>query len=178
MWACIHPASSVGGGCYHRGVIGASSHFADGHLEALAAAASILPWPLPRERDEAVCCETVRAVEALLIRVARGVGALDVAIGEALATLSIGDRVLRLGFSSVGDYARERLGMNASTAEKKVRVARELRGRPLLRLAVRAGEVSISAAEAVLPVAHGEEEASCRIEGCRERVGHRPSRGR
>src|SRR5438874_2803539 len=111
-------AIDVGGGCYDRSVIGASTHFADGHLDALAAAASILPWPLPRERDESVCHETVRAVEALLIRVARGAGALDVAIGEGLATLGTGDRVLRLGFSSVSDYARETLGKAASTAQK------------------------------------------------------------
>ena len=31
---------NVGGGCYDRFVIAASSHFADGHLEALAGAAS------------------------------------------------------------------------------------------------------------------------------------------
>ncbi|MFL5309142.1 MAG: HNH endonuclease [Myxococcales bacterium] len=140
-------------------MIGASLHFANGHLEALAATASILPWPLPRERDESVCHETMRAVEALLIRVGRGIGALDVAIGDGLATLGRGDHVLRLGFSSIGDYARERLGKAASTAQKMERLARELRSRPLLRLAVRAGEVSVSAAEAVLPVAQGEEEA-------------------
>lgn len=119
----------------------------------------MLPWPLPRERDESVRHEAVHSVEALLIRVARGVGALDVAIGEGLGALAVGDRVLRLGFSSVGDYARERLGKAASTAQKMTRFARELRSRPLLRLAVRTGEVSVSAAEAVLPVARGEEEA-------------------
>ncbi len=117
-------------------------------------------WPLPRERDEAVCCEAVRAVETLLVRVGRGRGALDVAMGEGLAALGIGDRALRLGFASVGDYARERLGINASTAQKMGRLARELRGRPLLRTAVRAGEVSVSAAEAVLPVAQGDAEDS------------------
>ncbi len=120
----------------------------------------MLEWPLPRERDESVCHEAVRAVEALLVRVGRCQGALDVAIGEGLAALGTGDRALRLGWASIGDYARERLGINASTAQKMARLARELRGRPLLRAAVRAGEVSVSAAEAVLPLAQGEAEAS------------------
>jgi len=42
----------------------ASRLLSDGHLEALAAAASMFDWPLPRERDEAVCHGwALRAVE-------------------------------------------------------------------------------------------------------------------
>jgi len=156
----VHPPdSSVGGGCYDRFVIEASRHLSDGHLEALAAAASMLQWPLPRERDEAVCHRAVRAVESLLVRVGRCQGALEVRIGEGLDALGIGDRVIRLGFSGTGDYARERLGVAASTAQKMARLARELRSRPLLRAAVREGRVSTSAAEAVLKVEQGEAEA-------------------
>jgi len=103
----------------------------------------MLPWPVPRERDEAVCHASVRVVESLLARVGRCQGAIDVAIGERLDALSVGDRALRLGFASIGDYARERAGINASTAQKKARLSRELRSRPLLRTAVRAGEVSV-----------------------------------
>ena len=131
----------------------------DGYLEALARAAAILDWPLPRERDEAVCHELARAIDALLVRVARGRGALDIAVGEALEVLGTGARVLDLGHSCVGDYARERLGIAASTAQKMVRFARKLRERPILRAAVRSGEVALRAAEAVLPVAVGESEA-------------------
>src|SRR6266850_845528 len=119
----------------------------------------MLQWPLPRERDEAVCHGTVRAVESLLVRVGRCRGALDVRIGEGLDALGTGDRVIRLGFSGTGDYARERLGIAASTAQKMARLARELRSRPLLRAAVREGRVSTSAAEAVVKVAQGEAEA-------------------
>jgi hypothetical protein len=136
-------------------------------LEKLPAAATLLQWPLPRERDEVVCHEAVRVIDALLVRVARGRGALDVALGEGLAALSVGDRVLRLGYAGIGDYARERLGIAASTAQggagfardgrspqggalEMVRFARELRDRPLLLAAVRAGEVSVRRAEAVL----------------------------
>src|SRR3954464_9710132 len=131
----------------------------DAHLEALAKAAAILDWPLPRERDEAVCQEAARVIDALLVRVARGRGALDVAVGEALDVLGTGARVLDLGRSCIGDYAREQLGIAASTAQKMVRFARKLRERPILRAAVRAGEVPLRAAEAVLPVARGENEA-------------------
>src|SRR3954463_13080262 len=92
----------------------------DAYLEALAKAAAILDWPLPRERDEAVCHEAARAVDALLVRVARGKGALDIAVGEALEVLGNDGRVLELGHSCIGDYARERLGIPASTAQKMV----------------------------------------------------------
>src|SRR3954469_11716496 len=131
----------------------------EAHLAALANAASILDWPLPRERDEATCHELARVVDALLVRVARGRGALDVAVGEALDLLGSGARVSILGHSGIGDYARERLGIAASTAQKMVRFARRLRERPLLRAAVRAGEVPVRAAEAVMAEARGEKEA-------------------
>ncbi|MFL5290999.1 MAG: HNH endonuclease [Myxococcales bacterium] len=132
----------------------------EAHLAALANAASILDWPLPPQRDEATCHELARVVDALLVRVARGRGALDVAVGEALDLLGAGARVSILGHSGIGDYARERLGIAASTAQKMVRFARQLRERPLLRAAVRAGEVTLRAAEAVLPKARGDDEAA------------------
>src|SRR3954468_3825251 len=132
----------------------------DTHLQALANAAAILDWPLPPERDEAVCHDAARIVDALFVRVARGRGALDIAVGEALDVLATGARVLDLGYSCVGDYARERLGIAASTAQKMVRFARKLRERPILRAAVRAGEVTRRAAEAVMPMAQGEHAAA------------------
>jgi hypothetical protein len=90
--------------------------------------------------------------------VARGRGALDVAIGGALARLSEGDRVLQLGYSGIGDYARERLGMAGRTAQAMARLAVELRTCPLLGEAVRRGEVSARKAQAVLPMARGQDE--------------------
>src|SRR5437764_6989205 len=157
-------ASNVGGGRYHYpSMAEAALHFPDphvAHLAALADAAAILEWPLPRERDEATCHELTRLVDALLVRVARGRGALDVAVGEGLDLLGSGARVSILGHSGIGDYARERLGIAASTAQKMVRFARRLRERPLLRAAVRAGEVPVRAAGAVMPVARGDNEAA------------------
>src|SRR3954468_8746443 len=66
----------------------------DAYLAALSNAAALLDWPLPRERDEATCHEAARAVDALLVRVARGRGALDLAVGEALEVMATGGRVL------------------------------------------------------------------------------------
>src|SRR5882672_2294302 len=128
----------------------------DPYLDALAKVAAMLEWPLPRERDEAVCAEAARVVDRLLAPFARGRGAVDVAIAEGLDLLSKGDRVLRLGYSGIGDYARERLGIAGSTARKMARLARELRDRPLVRIAVQSGELSVRQAEAILPVARGE----------------------
>src|SRR5207248_11271495 len=157
-------ASNVGGGRYHcPSMAEAALHLPDphaAHLAALASAAALLEWPLPRERDEATCHELARVVDALLVRVARGRRALDIAVGEALDILGNGARVCRLGHSGIGDYAREQLGIAPSTAQKMVRFARKLRERPLLRAAVRAGDVPLRAAEAVMPVAHGENEAA------------------
>jgi hypothetical protein len=97
--------------------------------------------------------------EALLAQVARAHGALDLAIGEGLAAMCLGDRLIRLGFSCLGDYARELLDIRERTAEAMAHLARALRERPLLRAAVRSGEVRIRSATAVLPVARGEAEA-------------------
>jgi hypothetical protein len=51
-----------------------------------------------------------RQADAALVRLARGGGAIDLAIGQALVALGEGDRLLELGFSRMVDYARESLG--------------------------------------------------------------------
>ena len=140
-------------------------------LDALAAEAWTLE-PVPaNERAWLLRDEAAALLDGLLVRVARGRGALDVALGEWLCALGVGDRVLRLGFSGLGDYARERLGIAGSTAQKLARLARELRDRPHLRFAVHSGEVSARKAETVLPVARGDEEevwvARARVETVR-----------
>jgi len=89
-------------------------------LDAIAAEAWALEFPSSRRRGLR-CHEAAVQVERLLTRFARGRGALDVAIGEGLLALGIGDRALRLGYCGIGDYARERLGIAASTAQKMAR---------------------------------------------------------
>jgi hypothetical protein len=97
--------------------------------------------------------------ERVLAQVARVEGALEVAIGEGLDALTKGDRLVALGFSSVHAYASEILDVKERTTQALVRLARELRARPLLRAAVLAGEVRRRHAETILPVAIGEGEA-------------------
>src|SRR3954453_7186800 len=132
----------------------------DDGLERLAAAADALPAPMPHERKWVLRSEAGILLDGLLTRCARGHGALDVAIGEGLAALATGERVIRLGFSGIGDYARERLGIAGRTAQKMAQLARELKERPALRKAVWVGEVTARKAEVVLPVARGEHEAA------------------
>jgi hypothetical protein len=131
--------------------------------EVLARIAEVA-WTLeplaPHERSGLLRDEAAFLLDGLLVRVARGEGALDVAIGEGLEALAGGDRLCRLGYSRLGDYARERLGLLAGCAARLVRLARALRERPLLRAAVRRGELSARKAEAILPVARGGGEAA------------------
>jgi hypothetical protein len=136
-----------------------SSGSLDARLEALASVASLVEWPLPRERDARACAEFAGVLDKLFAMLARGPGALDVALGEALHALAACEGALKAGHSGNGDFAREELGIAASTAQKLERLARELESRPLLRAAVRAGEVSPRHAEAVLPAARGDTEA-------------------
>jgi len=128
--------------------------------EALVRDSWVPEPPPPHERAHVERNDAGLLVDGLLARVARGRGALDVAVGEVLASLSSGDRVLRLGYSCIGDYARERLDLGETAARNMVNLARALRERPLLRAAVRRGEVSARKAQAVLPVARGEDEAA------------------
>jgi hypothetical protein len=132
----------------------------DDTLEQLAAAANALAPPMPHEGKWVLRSEAGILLDGLLTRCARGHGALDVAIGEGLAALATGERVIRLGFSGIGDYARERLGIAGRTAQKMAQLARGLKECPALREAVRVGEVTARKAEVVLQVAHGEHEAA------------------
>ncbi len=126
---------------------------------ALAEAAWQLEQVPPQERRALLRDEAGLLVDRLLTRVARGQGALEVALAEGLAALASGDRLLRLGYAGVGDYARERLGLAGRTAQSLARLGRALDARPLLRAAVRRGEVSLRRAQLVLAVARGEDEA-------------------
>ncbi len=119
---------------------------------------------LPRfDRFEAVHVllngdEAVDDCERGLTMGARIQGALDLAIAEGLAALTLGPRLLDLGYH-LDDYAREVLDLRPRTTLKLVQLARELRTRPLLCDALRDGEVLLRAAQVVLPVAKGDEEA-------------------
>src|SRR5512138_3853610 len=100
----------------------------------------------------------VEECEALLAWSSRARGALDAAIAEGLAALCQGDRLPALG-CHLDDYAREVLDLGRSATRALARLGRELRSRPLLRAALRAGRVRLRAAQTVLAVAAGEREA-------------------
>jgi 5-methylcytosine-specific restriction endonuclease McrA len=127
--------------------------------EDLVREAWTLEPPAPHEIPGILRDEAGLLLDRLLTRVARGRGALDVALGDGLAALQVGDRTLRLGYSGIGDYAYERLGIAQRTAQNMARLARQLRDRPLLREAVRKGVVSVRKAQAILPLALGDAEA-------------------
>jgi hypothetical protein len=129
-------------------------------LESLSSVARTLEPVASCERRSVQREEAALLLDGLLVRVARGRGPLDLALGDGLAALTVGDRLLRLGFSCLGDYSRERLGLSGSTAEKLARLARNLAERPLLREAVLCGAVSPRKAETIVPFARGDEEAA------------------
>jgi hypothetical protein len=109
------------------------------------------------------------AVERGLRQSARIEGAIELAVAGGLLALTAGDRLCRLGLR-LDDYAREVLDLQPRTALKRVRLAEQLRTRPLLRAALLAGEVSLRAAEVVAPVAVGDREAGWVARAARETV--------
>jgi hypothetical protein len=104
--------------------------------------------------DETEACETFLTLST------RIEAALDLAIGDGLAALSMGDRLISLGYSNLGDYAREALGIGERAAQSMAHLSRGLGSRLLLRGAVLAGEVRLRAALTVLPVARGDDETA------------------
>jgi hypothetical protein len=128
-----------------------------GYLDEIVRAAARLECGA-RGRGEEERARLARSVDALLVRVARGRCAIEIAIGERLDAMRTRGHAARLGFSTDGEYVRERHGDSPSSAQKLRRFSRELRGRPLLSAAVRAGHVTRRQAEAVLPVARGADE--------------------
>jgi hypothetical protein len=129
-----------------------------GYLDAIARASARLERGTARRSDDDRA-RLARSVDALLVRVARGRCALDIAIGERLDAMRTRGHAARLGFSTDGEYVRERHGDSPSSAQKLRRFSRALRERPLLGAAVRGGHVTRRQAEAVLPVARGQDEA-------------------
>src|SRR3954462_8764711 len=70
-------------------------------LDAIASAAWALEPPMPHERKWVLRSEAGILLDKLLARYARGRGALEVAIGDGLAAMATGDRIVKLGFSGI-----------------------------------------------------------------------------
>src|SRR5262249_35449858 len=101
--------------------------------DAESALAAALEAPMPEERRDVLRSEAGVLLDRLLATRARRKAAYEVAISEYLAAMSVGTRTMTFGHVSIGDYARERLGLNARTAQKQAKLARDLRERPMLR---------------------------------------------
>ena len=87
-------------------------------------------------------------------------------LGE-LAEALLGKKGHReLGFRSLGDWARERLGLDARTVHEWGLVWKRLRELPLLRRAVVAGEVSWTVAGEAVRLATPETEVACASRPC------------
>src|SRR4051812_35133122 len=125
--------------------------------DAIALALAVLGSRLPRVRDPAAARRIAHGIHLALVDKANQRAAIDIAIGEGLAALNVGLRAMDLGYSNIGDYAREQLGINASTAAKMERLARRLRDLPLIRDAVRWGTMTSRKAEIISTVAKGNE---------------------
>jgi len=102
--------------------------------------------------------DTARSLDRALVKIARSSGAIEVALGEALARLFDQDGLIKIGYSRRADYSRERLGVPPRTMFGWVRLARALVDRPLLKRAIVAGLVSPRKASIVSPLAVGDDE--------------------
>ena len=112
----------------------------------------------PHEHPNLLGGEAAIPFERILVSLARGREAIDLAIGEGLNLLEERDQLMDLGYSRMDDYVREELGLPPGTAREKARLARELRTRPLLRQAVLSGKLCPRHARELFPVAQGEGE--------------------
>jgi hypothetical protein len=96
----------------------------------------------------------LRELSAQRARLRPVLGALAAAVSER--------RVFEpLGFRCLGDWSRERIGVGARTLCEWARVERALTELPLLRRAVRAGEVSWTVARMIVGIVTPETEAAC-----------------
>jgi hypothetical protein len=86
------------------------------------------------------------------------------AVRPVLGTLALAlvgrGRVEALGYRSLGDYARERLGVEARTLREWARVWRCLQELPRLRRAVVEGELAWGVARLIVGLARPETEAA------------------
>jgi len=117
------------------------------------------PWTYNDSHVHRLPQAWVARADMELVRLARGAAGLRLAIGEGLAVLRRRALDLELGFSSCGAYALERLGQRPRWADDTRRVAERLEALPLLRDAVRSGDLGWSMAELLARHATPETEA-------------------
>ena len=102
-------------------------------------------------------CTTNDPRHARLAALGRGIGALRLAMGEALTQMGHGFQ--RLGFPTLDSYAREALQRSGRWASETRVVARRLMALPLLREQLASGDLTWSLAELLARVATPLDEA-------------------
>jgi hypothetical protein len=102
-----------------------------------------------------------RDADARLRELAAARAAARPLLGALAAELLRRGLVEALGYRSLGDFARERLGVGARAVREWARVHERLAELPRLREAVLAGEVSWAVARAVAGLATPDTEAAC-----------------
>jgi hypothetical protein len=124
--------------------------------------AAASPWRPPRVASPAALVFLRgRDADARLRELAAARAAARPLLG-ALAIELVGRRLHEpLGYRSLGDFARERLGVGARAVREWARVWRGLAELPRLRAAVLSGEVSWAVARAVVGLATPDTEAAC-----------------
>jgi hypothetical protein len=120
------------------------------------------PWRgLRRSSVARLCCLRGRDADARLRELGAARAAARPVLGALAAELVEKQASDALGYRSLGDYCRERLGLGSRAVRDWARVAKGLRELPLLREALRRGELSWSVVERVIGVVSPETEAAC-----------------
>ncbi len=119
----------------------------------------LLDVPFAQDRCRILRHESALALDPPLRRLSRASGAVDRALALRLARLQAGRGFVRLGYSRLADYARERLSLGARNSQDLAALGRGLGRFPLLDRALAAGRLGWTAACQVARVAGVEDEA-------------------
>jgi len=122
------------------------------------------PEPVPLVRgptQAALVFLRGRDADGRLRELVRARAAVRPRLGALAEALVQGRAHEKLGFRSLGDWSRERIGVGARVVAEWARVWRALRDLPRLRAAVLAGEVSWTVARKIVALATPENEAAC-----------------
>ena len=101
---------------------------------------------VPRDRARSVHHgDAALVLDLNLRRLSRAPAVLDLMLGERLALLKEGSRLMQVGYARLGDFCREELGISPRLASELIHLHRELELYPVLRGAFLAGQVNRSA---------------------------------
>jgi hypothetical protein len=100
----------------------------------------------PAPDGESALPQSARALDAAIVAACKELAERDVCIGELARRVAHEGTWRSFGLRSFDDYVRERLGLSPSSIQHRLSLVRRLDQAPLLRSAIRAGEVGYEAA--------------------------------